>query len=142
MRHSGRGRWGRGLAVCLLLTAAGCSPPPPNLVPVHGKLLWGDGRPIANASLQFLPAEVKDNKRCPVASAMSGDDGSFDVQTYLNDLRASRPGAVPGRYKVQVLLYPGGPQVPSVYTDPERTPLLAQVPAEGTDNLTLHVEPP
>jgi hypothetical protein len=110
-----------------------------------------DGRPLANAQVQFVP----DEGSAPVSRAVTNDKGRFAL---VCDDKA-RPGAVVGWHRVVV--YPGRPEgargreenapeeemapvrVPSVYLNVASTPLKVEVtPSQTTYDLPLSSAPP
>src|SRR5262245_22894171 len=87
-------------------------------------LLTVDGKPVKNALITFVP----DNKG-PIANARTGKDGKFRLTTWTEG-----DGILPGDYQVCVVQLttapdeePGEP-VPTVYSDPFRSPLRCRVP--------------
>jgi hypothetical protein len=106
------------------------------------KARYKGGQPIAHANLQFIPIGAR-SKPSHVASGTTAGDGAFKLQTYFSETKSALEGARPGRYRVQVVVYPGDrdtPRVPDKYADPIETPLSAQVPEEGENNLILVVD--
>ena len=77
------------LAASLVLTGVGCRRRP---VQVSGVVLL-DNKPLKDAMLTFNPVD-KDGR---AATALSRNDGSFDVTTYTEG-----DGAFPGDYKITV----------------------------------------
>ena len=80
------------LAITLLIGGAGCGGSGLTLIKVKGKVTL-DGQPLANASLNFVPA----SKEGRPASGLTETDGSFALGT-----QTTGDGAVPGEYKVYV----------------------------------------
>jgi hypothetical protein len=78
-------------ALCLgaVLSSAGCGGP--RLVPVSGSVQM-EGKPVVGASVLFCPAD-----KGPTACASTDSAGRFQLET------ASKPGAMPGRYRVAVI---------------------------------------
>jgi hypothetical protein len=128
----------------------------PKPVAAEGVLTFEDGKPVAEATIVFLP----DDTKSPKASGLTGKDGSFSLTTYnQND------GAVPGDYKIIVTKSnfvedapkEGGDRikrmkeyfekskqpkekgvVPAVYGNPKTSPLKWRVESGGTKiNLKL-----
>jgi hypothetical protein len=85
----GRLRW---LAAVVILGASGCGNSV-KLVPASGVVLI-NGKPAAGISVQFLPEDVKGEKR-PTSFALTDDEGKFVLQTYQG-----KDGAVPGPHIV------------------------------------------
>jgi hypothetical protein len=136
-----------------LVPVAGCSkPPPPAPVPVKGKVVFADGKPVKGVVLSFHPDdEATKSGRLPSAPL---DDGSFSFE------------CLPGRYKVTLTLIPKGPggtgadgpgSVPppppqsgppkdpkapllAPYASPTSTPLTIEVPPGGSSDLVLTVK--
>ncbi|MFO0954804.1 MAG: carboxypeptidase-like regulatory domain-containing protein [Isosphaeraceae bacterium] len=85
----------RAWAACLLVALTGCGGSGPysgTLVPVKGRVVLADGRPLEGGSVQFIPR----NGGLP-ASGKIGPDGSFSLVT-----RPDREGAAPGEYNVRI----------------------------------------
>lgn len=74
------------------LSVVGCSAGLPSTVPVNGKVVWEDGKPVAGGNLQFVPAGSG-----RAANGYTGKDGAFSLSTFRPD-----DGAVPGDYTVVV----------------------------------------
>jgi hypothetical protein len=92
--------------VALLTLAAGCTPQP---TAVEGQLLWDDLKPVAGASLRFVPTTGTQE-----AVGVTDDQGGFTLTS------GARPGAMAGDYKVVVSKYatvnfkPPSPEGPKV----------------------------
>jgi hypothetical protein len=85
------------VAAGLLLIGVGCGIRP---VPVEG-LVTLDGRPLKDAAVTFT---AEGNGR--VATAITGNDGSFHLTTFTTG-----DGALPGDYRVTIMvLPPPGPE--------------------------------
>jgi hypothetical protein len=124
------------VGLLLVLTGlSGCQgkPPAPKLVPVRGQLLCR-GKPLASVGVQFIPNEAKGTTG-PSATGSTDANGTFTLQT-----PPYGPGAPPGFYRVVVATYPGQTLFPPRYANIGETPLHAEIPAEGTDHLTLKIE--
>lgn len=80
------------LNAAVLLVVSGCGKPV-KLVPASGVVLI-DGKPAAGISVQFLPEDVKGEKR-PTSFALTDDEGKFVLKTYQG-----KDGAVPGSHIV------------------------------------------
>jgi hypothetical protein len=109
-------------------------------VPVRGRLIYRGGQPIPHATVQFVPADSRD-KEALTATGQTDQEGYFQLKTYVLEARKPFTGAKPGRYKVQVVLYPGGPRVPQQYMDADTTPLAVEVPDRGKDDVILELQP-
>ncbi len=147
-----------GLFVLTTLAACGGVEPPEfasQLVPVGGQIKL-KGEPLVGATVQFLPTDTT-----PGAAAATGytdAEGKYRVVTTIPgvDLRET-VGAVPGQYHVLVskIAMPDGSPIPtemgeadaleagavntisSRYNDPANTPLKAEVPAGGSQELNF-----
>ena len=124
-----------GLAVVVPLLL-GCGSSQPELVPVRGRIMMLD-KPVSEIMVSFAPIGSTPGSG---AVAATDSDGQFE----LMDVRGGK-GAHAGQYKVH--LYPapainpegppthvvskGGGSVPPIYIDPNRTPLVADVPESG-----------
>jgi hypothetical protein len=141
----------RGVFGLALLLGAGCGDSP---VPVRGTVTL-DGTPVAGALVLFLPEGGTGRQ----ASGQTGSDGSFQLTT-----SSSNDGALRGKYKV-VVQYSEGPEappggnvkdvmlglekaqkakrpppkyvIPERYSNPEKTELRQEVPANGPVTLAL-----
>lgn len=121
-----------------ILTAIllGCGESQPVLAPVRGRIVLGD-KPVTEVIVTFAPiGETPGNG----SLGATDHDGRFE----LTDVRGQK-GVHAGDYKIH--LYPaplpktsdapvdvvsvGGAGIPSVYVDPNNTPLRANVPPSG-----------
>jgi hypothetical protein len=95
------------------------------VVPVSGKVLSADGKPVANAWVVFNPREIPGHE----ANAPTGADGSFRLSTF-----GKEDGAIPGRYVVTVEPhpYPKGrkPSIPGKYSTGKGSPLAVVIPKD------------
>ncbi len=85
--------------LCLVL--CGCSDSGDSVdqlktVPASGKVTL-DGNDFGPGTLDFIPVGQPGNDKVSSASAMVGEDGTFDVGTYDDD-----DGIVPGKYTVRL----------------------------------------
>lgn len=98
---------------------------PAAVVPVSGKLVQADGRPIANAWVVFHPKDPPGNE----ATATTDADGSFRLCTFGKD-----DGAIPGRYVVTIEPHPNakgkGPRIPSRYATTQSSPVAVEITKE------------
>jgi hypothetical protein len=89
-------------ALILLMPLLGChgsAKPLPTTYPVHGKVTCQDGRPVADALVQFRP---KSESRV-ITSAVTASDGAYTLVTKREGLKAD--GAVAGPNQV-IVTYP------------------------------------
>jgi hypothetical protein len=140
------------LAVLMSVSAVGCGDG--NLAPVSGRVTMDD-KPLAGATVSFIPDSDPKKKAPPVAIGKTDADGRFTL-TIPSD-RGDRKGAIVGKCKVSITLIeevePGQQKEPprgkakdkdaghaesssSVNHIPERynskTELTFEVPAKGT----------
>jgi hypothetical protein len=117
--------------VCAGLLVGGCSkgPAPPRLVPVSGRVVY-KGRPVALASIEFLP-DMPQGAQGFAAGGQTKQDGTFTLRTHPHGA-----GAVPGHYKVTVTTEAHG-AIPHRYTDPGQTPLKIEITEQGAPDLHL-----
>jgi hypothetical protein len=120
------------LFVLLLVGGSGCGKRPASLVPVAGKVQLG-GKPVKNATIQFVP-DPQTNKDGFPATSLTGEDGSFKLQT-----PPYGDGAAPGAYKVIVLGYPGKAVIPEKYTRIDKT-LSVEIKPGGDDKLLIKLD--
>ncbi|HVS33965.1 MAG TPA: carboxypeptidase-like regulatory domain-containing protein [Gemmataceae bacterium] len=132
-----------GLAPTLVATAAvllaGCPAKPPKTAAVHGRVVFLNGAPVPNASVQFIPKSS--DQTGWIANATTGPDGTFDLTTFDNYTHTTLKGAVPGKYKVTVQGYPRAVRVPAMYAKPTDTPFEVEVPEAGKQDVDLRVDP-
>src|SRR5262249_21333413 len=118
------------LAVLVLSWAGGgcqTKPSAPQLVSVQGRLIYRS-KPVPSARVEFIPEDNSGG----IAGAWTGPDRSFTLRSHPH-----RDGAMPGRYRVRVSLYPGATGIPDIYADESRTPLRIDVPESGLPNCVL-----
>ena len=100
-----------------------------SVVPVSGKLLQPDGRPVANGWVIFHPKDPPGNE----ANAATEADGTFHLSTF-----GKEDGAVPGRYVVTVEKHPKArtnPAIPKSYSSATTSPLTVEVKKDGSNDL-------
>jgi hypothetical protein len=87
----------RMMAVVALLfvVAPGCFSGDPKTHPVHGKVLFPDGKPLTKGSVEF---ELVDQEKPSTATGEISDDGTFELGTYKPD-----DGAIAGRHRAVVI---------------------------------------
>lgn len=117
--------------ISLLLACVGCGKAGPELVPVHGRVIYADGRPVTAASICFTP-DPDEHSEGILSSSLLMEDGSFDLRTYPHG-----DGAMIGSYKVTISLGRGTTPSLAKYTRLKDTPFKIDVPAEGIPDLLL-----
>jgi hypothetical protein len=118
-------------ALFCLLAVLGCQKPiSAELVPVQGKLLYKN-KPVAHATISFIPDGGRGNTRGIQATAETDNDGNFALETYPHG-----DGAMPGHYKVTCITE-GKNELPKKYSLMTKTPLVIEVPAEGNAGLEI-----
>ena len=120
-----------GMLVGLALASAGCGSAAPKLVPVGGRVLYADGRPVTAASICFTP-DAADGNGGKLATSLLMEDGTFELRTYPDG-----DGAMIGPYKVTVSLGRGTPRNLAQYTRLKDTPFTIDVPPEGRNDLII-----
>jgi hypothetical protein len=131
------------LAACL--TGCAGADAGPATAPVKGTVTL-DGQPVANATVAFTPA---DSTTAAPAQAASDDAGNFEVTSMFEQGKVTKPGMLPGSYKISVTKLEGPPPdaqltrapknvLPARYADPATSGLSAAV-AAGTEN-TVPIE--
>ena len=95
MRQAGR-PGGLALAVLLSLAFGGCDGPPrasssTEQAKVKGKLTL-QGKPLAKVEVRFNAANIN-RKSAPMATAVAGDDGSYELTTLVGANMISLGGA-------------------------------------------------
>jgi len=140
----------RGILALLLVILAGCSSSDkskagrPKTVPSSGVVTL-DGEPLGGAQIVLVPEGGQHS-----ASAMSNEDGTFELMTFNPD-----PGVVPGSYKVMItksmtpapfegpdglVSLPGKLLTPKKYADPNKSGLSAQIPDDERGQRALLFE--
>lgn len=133
------------MAVLLVAAAvAGCGKAG-SLAEVHGQVLYG-GSPVAGACVVFVP-DPGHGGSGPLASAETGADGSFVLQT------EGQPGAPPGWYRITVMALapptgdPGGRRyeaprclLPDKYRDPGLSGLVCEIKAGLKNDVMLRLD--
>jgi hypothetical protein len=121
-----------------ILTLTGCAatPPHPPTVPVRGKVVFKNGKPLPQATVQFVPVSGADGY---AAQGTTDDAGVFACATAFSN-RDIEEGVVAGKYKVVVIPYPHRAKIDVKYASPVNTPLQVEVPPEGVADLKLVVE--
>src|ERR1700690_2374840 len=79
------------MLVAALLGTSGCGP---GLLPVNGKLVWDDGKPVSGANVRFVPVSGSEDG---AAVGQTDKDGSFTLVA-----SGGANGVRPGDYKVVV----------------------------------------
>lgn len=92
-----------------LLTVIGCGGGA-STIPIKGKLVFDDGKPVSGASIRFVPTGEKGR----MANGYSSKDGTFELTT-IN----AGDGAQPGDYVVVVSKIPAS-KGPSTSSDPTK----------------------
>lgn len=108
---------------CALLALMGCSKEPPlgQFVPVQGKIILTNGKPLPDGQVTFAPLDRDAN---PAAAGKIEADGSYTLCT------RGQPGAAPGKYRV-VLTHgedrTAWSEVPNKYYSRQKSPLEVEV---------------
>jgi hypothetical protein len=129
--------------VVLALLLAGCGGSY-KIAPVSGRVML-DGKPLANALVQFLPAEGEDKAPRPTSIGTTDAEGRYSL--VLNTPQKTK-GAVVGKHKVMITL---GAQGSSTETTPtfhkqlpqrynRKTELQADVPAAGREDANFDLK--
>ena len=119
-------------ALMVLVLAAGCGGP--KLVPVKGRVVYADGKPVTAASVSFTPDATPEGNGL-LATGLLAEDGSFTLRTYSHG-----DGAMVGSYRVTVSLGFGATRKLVKYTRLKDTPLKIDVPPEGRTDLVLTLQ--
>jgi hypothetical protein len=122
------------------LLLAGCGSEP-KTAPVSGRVTL-DNKPLANATLQFVPAsEANTSQNSAVGT--TGEDGRYSLVLNSN---SNVKGALVGKYKVIITLgTPGAAEAKPTYHKqlPERynrkSQLECAVPVEGRDDADFNL---
>jgi hypothetical protein len=136
--------------VCLVafvgaLFLAGCGGVSYKTAPVSGQVKL-DGKPLAKASVMFVPDTFPGNKETlPSSGALTDDEGHY---TLMLNSGSKTNGAVVGKHKVIIVL---GAEVGANDTKPtfhkqlpeqynRRTTLTCEVPAEGREDANFDLK--
>jgi hypothetical protein len=121
-----------------VLILAGCSESLGKLVPVQGKIMMADGKPLPGGHVTFVQIERDPKTPSLTPEGVIEADGSYTLFT------KGQPGAPPGKYRV--VLLPGSDRkawssgVPRQYSNQQKSPLEVEVmenKPEGGYDLTL-----
>ncbi len=118
----------------LALPGCGLDTPAPKLVPVRGRVVFKDGRPLPGATVDFHPDKMREGGN---ARGTTAEDGTFTLETYPHG-----PGAMPGHYKVTFMHYTRSVNIPRKYTKITLTPLTADVHEGPGEDLTFTLDNP
>jgi len=113
----------------LTVTIFGCGSGVPRTVPVEGSLHWEDGKPIAEASVRFVPAAVGGKE----AVGYTNKEGGFTLTSY-----SQNDGAIPGEYSVVVTKAAAAPIMPAPTDDPAKAmkAFYEKQKSQGTTTIT------
>jgi len=128
-----------GLAVPVLLVAGGCGPTNPQTFPASGKVTYRDAT-LQSGEVRFMP----EGGGQPASGKIQAD-GTFKLGTFAPD-----DGALPGKYKVLVEVFPEGedaglpgqefgkkkPPIPTKYTSDKTSGLEFEIKS-GENNIEL-----
>ena len=128
-------RWGVWALLPLML--GGCGEQGPDLVPVKGRLLDNQGKPVFPGSIWFV-VDGTTSSPTPAgldASGMLQEDGSFSIRTYPHGEEA-----MVGRYRVTLSLGAGSSPKLAKYAGPRTSILVVDVPKEGVTDLVIRLD--
>lgn len=118
--------------------------------PVHGSVLV-NGQPGKGITIVFHP-QGDANTRAVMPQATTGDDGSFELRSWLVDQRITKDGAPPGNYVVTCIWLPenytgmGIGNLPDrlhgKYSTIETSKLQATIPEKPTELPPFELEAP
>jgi hypothetical protein len=122
-------------ALLVVLLPPGCGHQGSELVPVSGRVML-DNKPLARATVHFMPASQPGGTASPDSYAVADADGRFTLRTSVkgND----RDGAVAGKHRVEISIVEhtvgsktrNGEQLPYKYN--HNSKLEFTVPPDGT----------
>ena len=130
------------------MALAGCAKPAAPPVPVKGKVIH-QGKAVAGAHVTFWPK----NSREKQVDAFADSQGAFELEcipgaykvTVLPGSRSGDPsgaeGSGPIDSRAPAAPPTGGPPLPKNVQDAVRTPLSVDIPAGGTDDVVLKLDP-
>jgi hypothetical protein len=133
------------LLAAFLAACSGCGKNPHRVAPVSGTVTM-DGRPLANATVAFLPETKPGAMPSPTSRGETDSQGRYSLTT-----SEGKPGAVVGENKVRVSTLKSragseseGGAVLARETVPEkynaRTTLTFTVPEEGSDGADFQLQ--
>jgi hypothetical protein len=123
------------LAVC-----GGCRPASslPKTYAVKGRVVDADGRPVADARVEFLEFSPSGGAPAWQPRGVTGSDGAFTLTTYSMNDNGSASGAPAGTYTVVVTpRADGGDQTHQATPRPVTLPQLYAVAVNDANDLTL-----
>jgi hypothetical protein len=139
-----------------LVLAVGCKKPdPPKPVSVRGKVVFADSKPVKGMVLTFHPADEA-TKLGRIPTVALGEGGTFTLECLPGHYKATI-GAIPKSAGSAATEGPGGVPPPPAsqpnammmdqkmqmmarHADASSTPLVVDVPGNGTDDLVLTVK--
>ena len=100
--RSTRAKWSsrRALIIALgagFILATGCGDGGPEIIPVHGKVMFGGKSPPGPGTVYFAPLAAADGASMRPGSADFNLDGMFRARAFK-----VKEGLVPGTYRIQI----------------------------------------
>lgn len=136
------------LFVLMMAGTMGCSRGGPTTYSVSGRITYAE-KPVAGAQVGFVPV---DSDNVKPARGETDTDGYYTVKTYLGPGDEAR-GAMAGKFKVtvekslpqkQIVSYDDlknrKAEIPLRYADTSKTPLTADVSADGANTFDFTLE--
>jgi hypothetical protein len=124
-------RYGLAFLACWAATGWGCGKPGLKLVPVSGVVVNGT-KPVSRAAISFAADISQGGETLDAYGSLDGE-GHFTLQTVTRGM-----GAPPGRYKVVITTDgPSSRLIPTSITALHSTPLVVDIPEDGTQDLKL-----
>ena len=137
---------GRLALAMVLVSLAGCSKTPYDIVPIHGKVTYKDGSLIPAGSVflgfhpQVDPLKPSVHAR-PGLAELNSADGTFAYASTCEH----RDGVILGPHKVTVKVAGESPtgagSIPPIYADPSTTPLQIEVTRRNQE-VILEIDKP
>jgi hypothetical protein len=100
------------------------------VVPVSGKFVQADNRPLPDAWVVFHPKDPPANE----ATAATNPDGTFRLGTFSKE-----DGIIPGNYVVTIAPHPQAkgktPRIPGKYASAKTSPIKIEITKDGPAEL-------
>lgn len=130
----------------MLAQATGCNrSSAPDTVQVRGHVTLA-GKPVTAGTVMFEPLEVAEGLPKRPATGALQPDGTYELSSF-----AAGDGALPGKYKVAIISFTGGPtpeepnrperwNIPKKYGSTATSGLTQDVPVEADEPLVIDFE--
>jgi hypothetical protein len=135
----------QSLALIAVISGCGSKSIGPDTAVVTGEVTL-DGAPMAGADVSFLP--VAEDPDMSPAQAVTDEAGKFEVISVFDQGRTTKPGMIPGDYRVEIRLLQPAPAganpkqaptnvLPDKYASARTSGLQVKVSLEGENHFPL-----